>query len=312
MMRCLLLLPLLLAACTEHTPPGYPGYVEGEYVAIAAPQAGRLTHLAVRRGQQVAAKAALFTLENDQADAVRRQHQQQLAAAQAQLQDMQSGKRPQEIEVLQARQVAAEAEARRAAQQRERDAIRLRAGAIAQAQFDQSHATAIAAAAEVRRLQRELTVARLPGRSAQLRAQAAQVEAARAALSQADWVLRQTAQRAPAAALVSDTLYREGEWVPAGSPVVRLLPPANVKVRFFVPQAALAQLAPGRALAVRCDGCGVPVAAWVDYVSPQAEYTPPVIYSNDARHKLVFLVEARLPPQTARLRPGQPVTVGLR
>ncbi|WP_284209321.1 HlyD family secretion protein, partial [Chitiniphilus shinanonensis] len=163
--------------------------------------------------------------------------------------------------------------------------------------------------AEVRRLQRELDVARLPGRSAQLQAQAAQVEAARAALAQADWTLNQKALRAPTGALVFDTLYREGEWVAPGSPVVRLLPPGNIKVRFFVPQAALAGLQPGREVTLRCDGCQ-PLPARIDYVATEAEYTPPVIYSNDTRDKLVFLVEARpAPAQAARLHPGQPVTV---
>ena len=108
-------------------------------------------------------------------------------------------------------------------------------------------------------------------------------------------------------------MYRSGEWVPAGSPVVRMLPPENVKVRFFVPESAVGALASGRPVRIRCDGCAADVAAVVSFVSDQAEYTPPVIYSNEARAKLVFLVEAR--PQVAdaaRLHPGQPVQVVLR
>ncbi|MNN69017.1 putative efflux pump membrane fusion protein [compost metagenome] len=110
--------------------------------------------------------------------------------------------------------------------------------------------------------------------------------------------------------LVYDTPYRLGEWVPAGSPVVRMLPPGNVKVRFYVPEAVVGALRNGQAVQVRCDGCAAPVAASITYVANEAEYTPPVIYSNETRNKLVFLVEARPSAADAiKLRPGQPVEV---
>ena len=110
-----------------------------------------------------------------------------------------------------------------------------------------------------------------------------------------------------------DTLYREGEWVPAGSPVVRMLPPENVKLRFFVPQSIAGGLKPGRNVSVSCDGCAAAVPATVTYISSEPEYTPPVIYSNETRAKLVFMVEARPTAEDgSRLRPGQPVAVTLK
>ncbi len=109
-----------------------------------------------------------------------------------------------------------------------------------------------------------------------------------------------------------DTLYREGEWVGAGSPVVRMLPPANVKVRFFVPEGVVGRLKPGQAVRIRCDGCAAEVNANISYVANEAEYTPPVIYSNTRRDKLVFMVEARPAVEDGtKLRPGQPVEVAL-
>ncbi|WP_180180291.1 HlyD family secretion protein, partial [Achromobacter insuavis] len=167
-------------------------------------------------------------------------------------------------------------------------------------------------AARVRELRAQLEVANLPGRQDQRRAQAAQVEAARATLAQADWTLAQKRLAAPTAALVFDTLYRVGEWVPAGSPVVSLLPPGNIKVRFFVPETVVGTLKPGQQATVRCDGCGDPVPVRIDYISPQAEYTPPVIYSRETRGKLVYMVEARPAADAAtRLHPGQPVEAAL-
>ena len=199
-----------------------------------------------------------------------------------------------------------------AALQLKRDEAQFAAGGIAKAQLEDSRANHAIKAARVRELTEQLDVSRLPARQDQIRAQNAQVAAARAAQSQAAWRLDQKRAAANQAELVDDTLYREGEWVPAGSPVVRLLPPGNVKVRFFVPETAAGSLKPGRSVSVGCAGCGGGVAAVVSYVSNEPEFTPPVIYSNETRSKLVFLVEARPSLENAaRLRPGQPVSVAI-
>ncbi|MEX3824284.1 HlyD family secretion protein, partial [Paraburkholderia sp. BR14262] len=167
-------------------------------------------------------------------------------------------------------------------------------------------------AAQVRELQNQVRVANLPGRSAQIAAQAADVEAARASLAQAQWRLDQKRVSVPSGGLVYDTLFRVGEWVQAGNPVVQMLPPQNVKVRFFVPETIVGSLAPGRKVNVRCDGCAALVPATITWISNAAEYTPPVIYSNENRAKLVFMIEARPSAEDAvKLHPGQPVEVTL-
>ena len=136
------------------------------------------------------------------------------------------------------------------------------------------------------------------------------MEAAKAALAQAEWKLDQKSVKAAVAGLVQDTYFVRGEWVNANQPVVSLLPPQNIKVRFFVPQRDLGALKLGQKLSLACDGCAAPVPAVVSFISPQAEYTPPVIYSQQERAKLVFLVEARPAPEDAeRLHPGQPLDV---
>ncbi|CAG2154536.1 putative efflux pump membrane fusion protein [compost metagenome] len=312
LLRCLLLLAACaaLAACSNDKPVTWQGYVEGEFVAVASPFAGRLEKLTVDRGQQVADGAPLFVLESDDERAARQQAAEQVRVAEAQLADIQIGKRPVEVAVNQAQLAQARAQATRSAAQRKRDEAQFEIGGISRAQLDETRATADADAARVRELQRDIDVARLPGRKDQLTAQQAQVEAARAALAQAEWKLSRKSVNATAAGLVYDVPYRPGEWVPAGSPVVRMLPPANVKVRFYVPEAAVGALKNGQSVQIRCDGCAAPVAARITYVSNEAEFTPPVIYSNETRRKLVFLIEARPTPEDApKLRPGQPVEV---
>ncbi|HKD54483.1 MAG TPA: HlyD family efflux transporter periplasmic adaptor subunit [Steroidobacteraceae bacterium] len=301
---------VVLPGCSGPRGPTYQGYVEGEFVYMASSQPGHLEHLAVTRGAQVARGAELFALEAIEEKAEQHQAQQQLAAAEAQLADIQTGKRPPEMAVIRAQLLQAQAAARKSAQQRERDEAQYRAGGISREQLEATLAQASSDAAHVNELASQLDVARLPGREQQLQAQNNQVLAARAVLAQADWRVDQKSVSAPGAGLVFDTMYREGEWVAAGSPVVRMLPPQNIKVRFFVPQPALGTLAVGQKVSLHCDGCAADIPATITFISTEAEYTPPVIYSNETRSKLIFMIEAHPTPEDAvKLHPGQPLAV---
>jgi HlyD family secretion protein len=307
-----LLLVAMLSACSRPDSNAWQGYVEGEFVYLGSTQSGKLAQLPVTRGDTVKADTPLFTLESTDEAAALSQAQQQLAATRAQLADLQTGKRVPEVNVNRAQLAEAIANARKASLQLTRDEAQFRAGGIAKAQLDDSRANADATAAQVRELTSQVEVAHLPGRSQQVAAQTAQVAAAQAAVTQAQWKLDQKHVSAPADGLVYDTLYRTGEWVQAGSPVVQMLPPQNMKVRFYVPETVVGQLATGRRLTVHCDGCAADIPAKVTYISSQAEYTPPVIYSNESRAKLVFLVEAHPSVEDAmKLHPGQPVTVNV-
>lgn len=301
----------LAAGCGREARDVFQGYAEADFVDVAAAEPGHLESLGAVKGDAVAQGAPLFALEAAREAAAVRQAQEQLAAAQAQVQDLRQGKRTPELDVVRAQLEQARAEATRAAAERERDAAQCASGGIAQAQLDRSQAATDVSAARVRELERQLDVAQLPARADQIAAQEAQAAAAQAALEQAAWRLGQKTVAAPVAGQVFDVLYQPGEWVAAGRPVVRLLPPDNVKIRFFVPEPALGALALGQALAVRCDGCADDIPAKITYISPEAEYTPPIIYSNETRSKLVFMVEAR-PLDAANLHPGQPLEVTLR
>jgi HlyD family secretion protein len=114
----------------------------------------------------------------------------------------------------------------------------------------------------------------------------------------------------PVSGVVQKVYFRPGEMVPAGRPVVAILPPGNVKIRFFLPETELARIAFGDEVMVHCDGCASPLSAKVSFISSSSEYTPPVIFSLEERAKLVYLIEAR-PVDPQRLRVGQPVDVSL-
>ena len=301
---------LALAGCSGKTPPGYQGYVEGEFVHASSSEAGRLVRLSVTRGQRVQAGTPLFALESINEAAAQRQARQQLSAAEARLKDLRTGKRPQELDVVRAQLAQAVAEEKKSAADLVRDEAQLKAGGISNARLDETRARAESDAARTRELRSQLDVAGLSAREDQIKAQAANVAAARAALEQAEWKLNQKAVAASGAGVVFDLMYREGEWVQAGSPVVRLLPPENIKVRFFVPETHLGTLTIGKIVLLRCDGCPAEIPAKVTYISTESEYTPPVIYSNETRSKLVYMIEARPSADNALvLHPGQPVEV---
>lgn len=305
-----LLLPAIVG-CGDATPPGYGGYVEGEYVRVAAPLGGTLARLDVRRGDMVAARAPLFTLESEQERAARAEAEARVVAAQAALANREKGRRPAEVQAVRAQlaQAFAAAKASEADLARTRQLVAERF--LPSQQLDTAIARRDADRARVAELTAQVDVAKLPSRSDEIAAARAELKAANDALAQAQWRLEQKAQAAPIDALVADTLYQPGEYVVAGSPVVSLLPPGNVKVRFFVPETVLARVQPGGSATVGCDGCAAPLDVRIDFVAPEAEFTPPVIYSRENRAKLVFLVEARPAQPNMQLKPGLPVEVTL-
>jgi HlyD family secretion protein len=138
----------------------------------------------------------------------------------------------------------------------------------------------------------------------------AALRTAQARLNSAQTRLTRRKMFSPVAGSVQQIYYRVGELVPAGKPIVALLPPANLKVRFFVPEAMLPKLGIGEPVTISCDGCDKGLTAKISFIARSSEFTPPVIYSVEERSKLVFLIEAR-PERPERLRVGQPVSVTL-
>jgi HlyD family secretion protein len=308
MSRFFLFVIALLAGCESRNDSYWQGYVEGEYVMLASPYAGQLQKLYVRRGEQTAAGKPLFALEQESERAARVEAEQRLNMARARLENLRVPRRTPEIQALRAELKQAEVARELSEKNLSREEELVRSGATSRTRYDEARSAFERDEARVAEAQAQLRNAQMPlGREDERKAAESEVEAAKAALAQATWRLEQKSVAAPVSGLVHETYFVEGEWVPAGRPVAALLPPGNVKVRFYVPAAALSALAAGRAIEVRCDGCPAPLASKVSFVSSQAEYTPPVLYSRESRAKLMFLVEARL--EGAALRPGQPVDV---
>ncbi|MBB65760.1 MAG: hypothetical protein CMO81_11935 [Waddliaceae bacterium] len=261
-MRTLLLafFPILfLTGCFQEENKNIHGYVEGEFVMIAATTSGTLESLLVRRGDSVKIGEKLFSLD--------------LTALEAQKKSAQS-----EIKRLQAEVENA---------QREYDRI---------LPLSQTGAASIA---------------KLDDSKTRLSSLSSTFESAQQTLVQIEKKLEDSAPISLSNAKIQDTFYTEGEFIPEGKPVISLLPPENIKVRFFVSQEEFANLSLGQTIKIICDGFKTTIPARISYISPDAEYTPPVIYSVESREKFVFLIEAVPDKYHSSLHPGLPVSIDL-
>ena len=310
MLACL---AVALGACSRSDDERFTGYAEADLVYVSAPVGGSVRQLAVARGARVARDAELFVLDADPEVYTRTEAAARVAQAQAQLANLRKSRRPDEITAVEQQLVQARAAAVASSTRLQRNRELVAKGFVSASVLDELVALAAQDAGRVHELEANLALARSSAaRPDEIAAADAAASAARAEADLAAWREGQARQRAPAAAMVYDVLYRVGERVVANAPVMVLLPDGALKLRFYVPQPRLAQIQVGGGVAVSCDGCPPNLRATVSFVSPQAEYTPPVIYSNENRQKLVFLVEARPDAEATRvLKPGQPLDVTL-
>jgi HlyD family secretion protein len=292
-------------------PVEWQGYAEADFIKVGPTQQGLLTSLYVARGSRVEAGARLFDQDDTNDRASHDQTARQLKQAEEQLANLQTGGKPTEIRQAEANLADATAARDKLQADVKRNEELVKIGGVSKQLFEDQTADLRSAIARVQGLEAAVAQLRAPmGRDGEVKAQQQLVESLRAAVAMAQWRINQRHVTAPSAGIVADVLARPGETLPAGGPVVSLLPPENIFVRFFVPEPRLAEVHGGDKVALLCDRCPADFTATISFISPQAEYTPPVIYSEASRAKLVYMVEARPPRERAPLiNPGQPVAV---
>ncbi len=287
MKRVSLAIGLLLVACARPESSTLSGYVEAELLYLSPQDAGVVSTLKVREGDRVAAGDVVFTLDPARLSIA---VDQALAAAQ-------SAEARAADDGAMAKQVAeAEAALRLAEQTFRRSRDLVKDGAVTREKYDADTAALASAQARLDRARAERTAAQ------------SEWGAMSAAARLAERRLTDLSTTAPAPGVIERVFRRPGEVVAAGDPVVALLPPENLKLRFFAPETMLSKLAIGATITFSCDACEGARAAKISFIASEPQFTPPVIYSIGEREKLVFLVEAR-PDDVASLRPGLHVTI---
>jgi HlyD family secretion protein len=311
--RGMIVATLALAGCSPATrpPDSYPGYAEADLHFAAATQPGRITRVHVLRGQAVAMGAPLFDLEDSEQIAQLAEARGRLRQATARLANLQRGRRPDEIASIDAQVAQTSATRRLAELQLEQQEQLHRAGFISQARLDEARAAVARDRARLAQTSAERRMAAAAiGRADEVAAAASDIATQQALVDLAQWRLSERKVQARIGGVVQDTYFRVGEVVSAAQPVLSLLPAGPPKLRFFVPEAVRNAAHVGRRISATCDGCTAPLPATIRFLSPQPEFTPPVIYSREAREKLVYLAEATLDAGAA-ISPGQPVDVRL-
>ncbi len=301
-----------LCGCDNSANDSLSGFVSGDFVYLSHNQTEKVKEVFVEKGMRVKKGQRLVLMDQFITENARHIADKNYQAELALLRNLQTGERSEELDIIRSQLERANSAADMAKNQMNRYRKLYQTHVISGADWDAARDDYIQKMAQVKELTSQLKAKNLPARSEQIKNQESRVESARLQLDKALWDEQQNVITAPMDALVYDIIYLPGERPVAGRPVMSLLPPENIKVRFFVPEKKLGALSLGQKVRLSCDGCSKSLSGNISYISAQAEYTPPVIYSASRREKLLFMAEAR-PDQTASLalKAGQPVEVGL-
>jgi len=290
--------------------PAWNGYVEEDYVYAASPTAGPIDKIAVQEGDEVRKGAVLFTLDSAQQQASYEAAKAQAAAAQSTLANLQSGERPEEIQVTETQLQKAQADLVLAQQTLSRTQDLFKRGNASQSQLDSANSAEQSAQSAVNTLEAQVQVAKLPARPDQQAAAQAQLAAAEAQVALAKAALDDRTVTAPEDGRIERLFFKTGEVANTGTPVLSLRGGDAMKIEFYVNEADRSQFPLGTKVGVSCDGCAGGLTATVTFLASDPEFTPPIIYSRDERKRLVFLTEATMDQQDDIL-PGQPVSIEL-
>ena len=302
-------LMVLLVGCNRQSTE-ITGYVEGEFTYLSSPIGGTLKWLGVQRGEQVAPNQLLFRLDTEPEQSALNAAKQRTLEALGKYKDLEAPARATELGVIEGQIKQAKAQVQLTQARLKRIQTLYNKKFVAKDSLDAATSDFNSATAKVQSLQSEFNDAKLGGRKNAVDAANAAVSANAAEIKRAEWTVAQKNGIANDAARVFDTYYQVGEFVPAGRPIVSLLLPKDVHIVFYLSVAKMKSIQLGSEIGVQCSGCRDDLKAKITYISPVAEFTPPVIYSLENGPKLAFRILAQS-NSVEGLHPGLPVTLEL-
>lgn len=301
---------LMITGCDNKPENRLSGYSHGEFVYLSYSSTAKIEQLFIKKGDNVTPGQELVKIESFDAQNIFLRAEEKLSAESALLRNLESGERPEELDIIRAQIKKARSAESQVKRQLERYRNLYASRAISLAEWEDIRDELTQKGAQVEELINQLKARQLPARQDEISKQLSMVAAAKLERDKALWDVQQTTIVSPVNAKVFDIIYRAGERPTAGRPIISLLPPENIKVRFFIPEAMLGKFKIGTKVKLICDGCAEPIVGVINYISPEAEFTPPVIYSTKRREKLIFMAEA-VPAwkQAERMKIGQPFDV---
>lgn len=301
---------LFLSGCEQGEPLSFAGYSYGEFIYLSLPFTEEIEQVLVDKGDRVKKGQELIKMADYSAQNALHIAEERVQAEKSRLNNLETGERQAALEVIIAQLAQAKTAAGLATRQLARKRDLYQQKLISTAEWEKIKAEHAQKTARVKELSHQLKLKKLPARQDEINQQKSLIQSAKLQRDQARWDLQQRILRAPQDAMVYNLLYQSGERPLAGKPIVMLLPPQNIKLRFYVPEKRLGEIHIGDKVKINCDGCKKPLYGHIKYISAQAEYSPPVIYSTQRREKLLFMAEAvPVKADAFFIKPGQPVEV---
>ena len=299
---------LCVTACGRSEVRSYQGYVEGENIYLTSPFQGKLVQKLVERGQRVKQGQLLFVLDPNPENITVSQNKAQIQEELSTLHDLEKPKRPPEIDAIEDQIKQADASLALAVLRVKRYQQLYQQKAVELDRVDEVSSTQRIDEAVRAQYQANLALAKMGARPDQIEAQKAKITQTYAKHAIAEWQLAQKSIYAPTKGVIFDTYFELGEFVEAVRPIAALLPDKQIRIEFFVPAVVLTRIHLNKKIQVSCDGCQRAADAQIIYISPEAEYVPPLVYSRENEDNLVFRIKAHVAHPTT-FKPGQPVRV---
>jgi HlyD family secretion protein len=301
---------LLLYSCGKNNQITLQGYIDATYTYVSSGVSGKLLTLYVNKGDHIQENQLLFKLDPEPETSQLEQAKNKLSQSEQVLSDLQKGQRDTVISGLLAARLQVMANLDFARKTLDRYQALYKSGVLDKNSLDKATSDFNEADQKMKESEAHIEEARLGARENLIKAQQAVVASNMAEVKATSWSVSQKTIYSPINARVFDNLYEVGEFVEPGSPVYVLLPRTKIKVIFFVPESYLSYMKAGKIISFSCDSCKQKYPVAISFISPAAEYTPPVIFSKDSRDKLVYRIEALLSPEISdQFNVGQPVDV---
>ncbi|QGH64349.1 HlyD family efflux transporter periplasmic adaptor subunit [Serratia proteamaculans] len=308
----LIVVTLNVGGCDNVSSLGFSGYTNGDFIYLSHNNTEKIDKILVQKGSVVKKGQTLVLMEGFSSENSLNVTEKSYQAELALLRNMESGERPEELAIIRSQLERAKSAASLAKIHMDRNRALYTTEVISKLDWETIREDYVQKTAQVNELNHQLKARGLPARKEQIKNQQLRVDSAKLQLEKARWNQQQNIIVAPQDGLIFDIIYRVGERPIAGNPIISLLPPQNIKVRFFVPENKLNSVAINKKVILSCDECPKNLTGHINYISAQAEYSPPMIYSTRRREKLLFMAEA-VPDEKHALsvKLGQPIEVRL-